>query len=84
MRAGSPCQRCRMAGKACSFESEDSGARSSTYTRYRPYSSSATVEDLQAELAEHKARLEALESAVGIPAATHAFPASSAASETIR
>ncbi|KAL1737820.1 hypothetical protein HDZ31DRAFT_70742 [Schizophyllum fasciatum] len=69
-----PCQRCRAAGKPCSFESEVPRGR------YHPYegveSSSRAVEQLRSELASHRRRIEELEARVGIE--NHASPGAQA------
>ncbi|KAL1718068.1 hypothetical protein EV715DRAFT_253034 [Schizophyllum commune] len=65
-----PCQRCKAAGKACSFETE------APRGRFHPYeggeSSFRAVEQLRNELASHRKRIEELEAKVGI--ASHASP----------
>ncbi|TRM58799.1 hypothetical protein BD626DRAFT_510600 [Schizophyllum amplum] len=61
-----PCQRCKAASKACSFESETPRGRYHPYESADP--SSRAYEQLRSELSSHRRRIEELEAAVGITA----------------
>ncbi|KAJ7574410.1 hypothetical protein C8J56DRAFT_802909 [Mycena floridula] len=62
-----PCERCRAAGKPCSFETENTMVNGISSPRHHPYASGSSqrmVEQLQVELADHRYRLDALEATI--------------------